>query len=149
MKPIDKTPPPQEGAIRLEFDLHHSPAKVWRALTDPTLLAKWLLPVVGHKLEPQAAFTLQAQPQPGWDGTVRCRYLEIEPEEKLSWAWIVGDIDTVVTLTLTPTDFGTHLSLVQSGFEPDQKQNVAGARYGWNMMGKKLVALLETMRTEA
>jgi len=47
-----------------------------------------------------------------------------------------------VTFTLTPTASGTHLSLVQSGFRPDQKQNVAGARYGWNMMGGKLVNLL-------
>jgi hypothetical protein len=34
------------------------------------------------------------------------------------------------------------LSLVQSGFKPDQKQNFGGARYGWKMMGGKLVDLL-------
>jgi hypothetical protein len=31
---------------------------------------------------------------------------------------------------------------VQSGFKADQKQNVAGARYGWKMMTGKLVDLL-------
>jgi hypothetical protein len=31
---------------------------------------------------------------------------------------------------------------VQSGFKPDQKQNFGGARYGWKMMGGKLVDLL-------
>ena len=46
---------------------------------------------------------------------------------------------------LTPTESGTHLSLVQSGFKPDQKQNFAGARYGWKMMGGKLVDLLATL----
>jgi uncharacterized protein YndB with AHSA1/START domain len=51
-------------------------------------------------------------------------------------------MDTVVTFTLTPTASGTRLSLVQSGFKPDQKQNFAGARYGWKMMGGKLVDLL-------
>jgi hypothetical protein len=35
------------------------------------------------------------------------------------------------------------VSLVQSGFKPDQKQNFNGARYGWKMMGGKLVDLLE------
>ena len=89
-----------------------------------------------------APFTLETQPQPGWDGVVNCRFLEIEANRKLSWAWVVGDIDTVVTFTLTPTASGTHLSLVQSGFKPDQKQNLAGARYGWNMMSGKLVDLL-------
>jgi len=46
------------------------------------------------------------------------------------------------TFTLTPTASGTRLSLVQSGFKPDQKQNFGGARYGWKMMGGKLVDLL-------
>jgi uncharacterized protein YndB with AHSA1/START domain len=123
--------------------LHHAPEKVWRALTDPVLLAEWLLPVVDLKLDPGAAFTFQAPPQPGWDGAVNCRFLEIEAHRKLSYTWVVGfGIDTVVTFTLTPTASGTRLSLVQSGFRPDQKQNRAGARYGWKVMGGKLVDLL-------
>jgi uncharacterized protein YndB with AHSA1/START domain len=142
MNPIDKTAPSQTESISFEFDLHHSPEKVWRALTDPVLLTEWLLPVIELKLEPGAAFTLKTQPQPGWDGIVNCRFLEIEAHRKLSLRWIVGDIDTVVTFTLTPTASGTRLSLVQSGFRPDQKQNFGGARYGWKMMGGKLVDLL-------
>ena len=144
MNPIDKTAPSQTESISFEFDLHHSPEKVWRALTDPVLLAEWLLPVVGLELEPGAAFTFKTQPYPGWDGIVNGRILEIEAHRRLSYTWVVGDmdIDTVVTFTLTPTASGTRLSLVQSGFKPDQKQNFGGARYGWKMMGGKLVDLL-------
>jgi uncharacterized protein YndB with AHSA1/START domain len=142
MTPTDKTPRAQTESIAFEFDLHHPPQKVWRALTDPVLLAEWLLPVLDLRLERGAAFTFKAPPQPGWDGTVNCRLLEIEAQKKLSWAWVVGDLDTVVTFTLTPTPSGTRLSLVQSGFKPDQKQNFAGARYGWKLMGGKLVDLL-------
>ena len=135
-------------SISFEFDLPHSPAKVWRALTDPVLLSEWLLPVVGLTLEPEAAFTFKTQPHPGWDGIVNCRMLEIEAQRKLSYTWVVGEtaatfhLDTVVTFTITPTAAGTRLSLVQSGFKPDQKQNFGGARYGWKMMGGKLVDLL-------
>jgi uncharacterized protein YndB with AHSA1/START domain len=69
--------------------------------------------------------------------------LEIEANRKLSYTWVVGDfIETVVTFTLAPTASGTRLSLVQSGFKPDQKQALGGARYGWKMMGEKLVDLL-------
>jgi uncharacterized protein YndB with AHSA1/START domain len=84
------------------------------------------------------------EPLPGWDGTVHCRLLEIEAHRKLSYTWVVGDmdIDTVVTFTLTSTASGTRLSLVQSGFKPDQKQESGGARYGWKMMGGKLADLL-------
>ena len=142
MSSTDQTAPSQAESISFDFDLQHSPEKVWRALTDPALLAEWLLPVVALKLEPGAAFTLKAPPQPGWDGIVNCRFAEIEAHRKLSYAWVVGDIDTVVTFTLTPTASGTRLSVVQSGFKPHQKRNVAGARYGWKMMGGKLVDLL-------
>ncbi|RKH14700.1 SRPBCC domain-containing protein [Corallococcus sp. CA053C] len=144
MTPFDKTAPSQTEAISFEFDLHHSPKKVWRALTDPELLTEWLLPAVGFKPQPGTAFAFKTQPYPGWDGTVNCRVLESEEQRKLSYTWVVGDmvLDTVVTFTLTPTEAGTRLSLVQSGFKPDQKQNFGGARYGWNMMGGKLVDLL-------
>lgn len=144
MTVTDITAPSQTDAIAFELELHHAPEKVWRALTEPTLLAEWLLPAFGLELAPGKAFTLKTQPYPGWDGTVHCRFVEIEPQRKLSYTWVVGDmeLDTVVTFTLTPTASGTHLSLVQSGFKPAQKQNFGGARYGWKMMGGKLVDLL-------
>ena len=143
MTVTDKTAQSQTESISFEFDLPHPPEKVWRALTDPVLLAEWLLPVVDLKLEPAAAFAFKTQPYPGWDGTVNCRVLEIEAPKKLSYTWVVGEmLDTVVTFTLSPTASGTRLSLVQSGFKPDQKQNFAGARYGWRMMGGRLVDLL-------
>jgi uncharacterized protein YndB with AHSA1/START domain len=140
---IEQTAQSQSESLSFEFDLHHLPEKVWRALTDPALLAEWLLPVVELELEPGAAFTFKAPPQPGWDGSVNCKFVEIEPNRKLSYTWIVGDIDTVVTFALTPTASGTRLSLVQSGFKPHQKKNFGGARYGWKaIMGPKLVDLL-------
>ena len=140
---IDTTAPSQTESLSFDFDLPHLPEKVWRALTDPALLTEWLLPVFELELEPGAAFTFKTQPYPGWDGAVNCRMLEIEAERKLRYSWVVGDtIDTVVTFTLTPTASGTHLSLVQSGFKPNQKHNFGGARYGWKMMGGKLVDLL-------
>jgi len=103
--------------------------------------------VVGFRTEPGAAFTFKTRPYPGWDGIVNCRILESDAPHKLSYAWVVGDmaLDTVVTFTLTPTASGTRLSLVQSGFKPDQKQNFGGARYGWKMMGGKLIELLATI----
>ncbi len=139
---VDTTAPSQRESLSLEFELPHSPAKVWRALTEPALLAEWLLPVVDLRLEPGATFMFRTQPYPGWDGTVSCRVLEIEPQRKLSYAWTVPFLETVVTFTLTPTASGTRLSLVQSGFQPTQKREFGGARYGWTMMGGKLVELL-------
>jgi uncharacterized protein YndB with AHSA1/START domain len=140
----DKTDKTQTDSITFELDLKHPPQKVWRAISEPALLAEWLLPTIDLKLEKGAAFKLKSQPFPGWDGIVDCKFLEIEANKKLSYTWNVGgmELDTVVTFTLEPTPSGTRLHLVQSGFKPAQKQNWGGARYGWNLMGGKLVEVL-------
>ena len=132
----------QGDTLSLDFDLPHPPEKVWRALVEPELLAQWLLPVFDLELEKGAAFMFRTQPYPGWDGTVSCRFVEIEPHRKLVYTWSVPFLETVVTFTLAPTTTGTRLNLVQSGFKPDQKREFGGARYGWNMMGGKLAELL-------
>ena len=142
MNVIDKTAPSQTKAIAFDIELPHPPEKVWRALTEPELLAEWLLPVIDLKLEPDAAFTFKTQAYPGWDGTVNCRFVEIETYRKLTYTWTVPFLETVVTFTLTPTASGTRLSLVQSGFNEQQAREFGGARYGWKMMGEKLFQLL-------
>lgn len=141
---IDTTAASQNETLSFELDLQHPPEKVWRALTDPKLLAEWLLPAFDLELAPGAPFIFKSQPYPPWDGTVNCRFVEIETHRKLSFAWVVGnmEIDTVVTFTLAPTPSGTRLSLVHSGFTPEQKGAFGGQRYGWKMMGEKLENLL-------
>jgi uncharacterized protein YndB with AHSA1/START domain len=145
MNSSDKTIRSQTDAVAFEWEVPHAPEKVWRALTDPALLTQWMMPVDQLTLEPGATFSLQIPPQPGWTGTVQCRFVEIEAERKVSYTWSVPPLETVVTFTLTPTESGTHVSLLQSGFTPDQARNFGGARYGWRMMGDKLVELLARM----
>lgn len=147
MHPVDVTERSQTETLAFEIDLPHPPEKVWRALTEPTLLSEWLLPVLGIDLLPGGELTLQAPAFPGWDGKVHCRFLEIAAPRRLSYRWVVGEmeLDTVVTFTLAPSSAGTRLLITQSGFQPHQKKNFGGARYGWKMMGEKLVALLATI----
>ncbi|MBC7842012.1 MAG: SRPBCC domain-containing protein [Gemmatimonadaceae bacterium] len=135
-----------EAAVDLEIELASTPEKVWRALTDPALVSEWLLPVVGLNIELGAAFQLRTDPRPGWDGTINCRILEIEPLRKLSYTWVVADergLDTVVTFTLRPTATGTLLSLAHTGFVlPGQRGALGGTRYGWNLMTTRLIDTL-------
>ena len=145
MSIVDRTERAQIETIAFELELEHAPAKVWRALTEPELLRQWLLPVVGFDLAPGAAFELHAPPQPSWDGTVSCRILEIEPQRKLRYTWTVPFLDTVVTFTVTPTTNGTRLHIEQTGFTREQKRESGGARFGWKMMGGRLIDLLATL----
>jgi uncharacterized protein YndB with AHSA1/START domain len=121
-------------SISMDYDLPYPPAKVWRALTEPELLAAWLMAndmrlAVGH------SFTFKSQPMPWWDGIVHCEVLEIELHKRLRYSWRGGPVDTVVTWTLTPTPSGgTLLALEQSGFRPADVSAVEGARKGWQRM---------------
>lgn len=102
--------------ILLEREYDHPPSLVWRALTEPDLIARWLMdtdfrPEVGHR------FTLRAEPQPGWDGVVHCEVLELEPERLLRYSWVGGPLDTEIAFTLTPTGRGTRLRVRHTGFD--------------------------------
>ena len=101
---------------------------MWRALTDPVLLTEWLLPVV--ELEARAGGGVHVQVAAA-SRVGRHRELPVPRDRNAQEAQLhVGrrrHADTVVTFTLTPTASGTRLSLVQSGFKPDQKQNFGGA----------------------
>ena len=128
----------------VEREFAHPPEKLWRALTQPHLIEEWLMKN-DFKLDVGHRFNLRGD----WGGVLDCEVLEIEPNRTLAYTWNFASedaayqLESVVTFTLTPTASGTHLSLVQSGFKPHQKQNWGGARYGWNMMGGRLVELLE------
>src|SRR2546430_5762272 len=125
-------------SFALEYDLPHPPAKVWRALTEPKLLAEWLMatdmrPVVGK------SFTFKSDPTPWWDGIVNCEVVAVDPPKRLSYTWRSGAgpsaLDTVVTWTLSPTPSGgTHLALEQSGFLPTGKFALDGMSKGWTRM---------------
>ncbi|WP_027344768.1 SRPBCC family protein [Hamadaea tsunoensis] len=109
-----------DTAIEVDEFLPHPPAKVWRALTDPVRLARWLMandfePVVGHR------FTFRTEPVPsqGFDGIIDCSVLEIEPERLLKISWGRVGLDTTVTWRLHPEGTGTRLLLEHAGFAPD------------------------------
>lgn len=130
-------------SVVVERDFAHAPEKLWRALTQPHLIAEWLmrndfLPAVGHR------FTLSGD----WGGVLDCEVLEIEPNETLSYTWNYDHADpafalrSVVTFTLSPIATGTRLRMEQAGFRPDQKQAFGGAIHGWGKFLGKLDLLL-------
>ena len=119
-------------SVVVERKIPHPPEKIWRALTQPHLIAEWLMkndfaPTVGHR------FNLRGD----WGGVLECEVLAIEPNSMLSYTWNFThddpafDLRSVVTFTLVPTSTGTLLRMEQVGFRPDQKQAYGGAKAGW------------------
>lgn len=128
--------------IEMAWELDAEPEKVWRMLTEPKLLERWIM---ANDMEPEVGrkFQFHREPIGGWDGVVHCEVLELDAPKRLAYAWNVGGgmgLETVVTWTLTKTATGTKLELVHSGFEPGPA--FGGAKYGWNTMGAVLVKAL-------
>ena len=116
---------PETLSVVVERVIPYPPEKVWRALTQPHLIAEWLMkndfkPVVGH------SFNLRAD----W-GAVECQVQTVEPNKTLSYTWGSYGLESVVTWTLTPASTGTRLRMEQLGFRPDQQQAYQGAKGGW------------------
>ena len=112
-------------SVVVEREFAHAPEKLWRALTQPHLIAEWLMrndfvPEVGRR------FTLSAD----W-GHVDCQVETIEKDRSLAYRWDTKDLSSVVTWTLVPTSGGTSLRMEQRGFKAHQKSYYQGATVGW------------------
>ena len=78
-------------------------------------------------------------------GDLSCEVLEVEHERTLAYSWTGLGLDSVVTWTLTPVDGGTRLTMVQTGFLPEQKLAYHGARAGWPRFLDRLEAVLAAL----
>ncbi len=122
--------------LTIERELPHPPEKVWRALTESSLIQEWLMgndfqPEVGHR------FKFRSTPVPNWDGVIDSQVLVVEPVSRLSYSWGTMGMESVVTWTLTPTAGGTHVRMEHSGFPSEESASYKGAKYGWtNFIGK-------------
>jgi uncharacterized protein YndB with AHSA1/START domain len=130
-------------SVVVEREFPFPPEKLWRALTQPHLIEEWLMkndfaPIVGHR------FNLHGD----WGGVLDCEVLAVEPNKALSYTWnfehhdAAYNLKSVVIFTLAPTRTGTHLRMEQSGFLPDQKQALGGAKAGWQQFFAKLEQVL-------
>jgi uncharacterized protein YndB with AHSA1/START domain len=138
-------------AIRVDEFLPYAPAKVWRALTDPELMARWLMPG-DFKLEVGHRFTLRTGPMPAvrFGGVVHCEVLAFEPERMLRIRWVdrgtENGLDSTVTWRLVPEGRGTRLFVDHDGFDPDNPYQQLSRRImgdqGWRGTVRRLGGVL-------
>jgi uncharacterized protein YndB with AHSA1/START domain len=116
---------PTTESILIECDLPQPPEKVWRALTKPELLGKWLM---SSDLRAQVGARFHFRPDSSTEGgntPIDCEVLDVEPQRRLRWVqreqggsqtgcpWV----ESVVTLELVGSaNGGTRLRLVHDGF---------------------------------
>ena len=128
--------------IKHTFYFTQAPQEIWPYLTDPDLMAQWLMPsdfkpIVGTHFRftnPNNTFT-------------DCEVLEVTPFTHLSYVWkndwtkTKTPFTSKVSWTLTPVGEGTELLLVHSGFE--LLKDLMSHSSGWSFLGNKLCELLK------
>ncbi|AWT44641.1 MULTISPECIES: SRPBCC family protein [Streptomyces] len=140
------SPPPDDGdddltTIRVDQFFPHPPAKVWRALTDPELLAQWQMPGSEYfRLEVGHRYRMTSVPRPNsrFSGVVEVEVLAYDTPRTLSLRWADADpanpADWTITWTLEQEGRGTRLFLVHEGFDPDDPAQLMARRImggGW------------------
>jgi uncharacterized protein YndB with AHSA1/START domain len=99
-----------EPTLRFERRLRHSPAKVWRAVTDPAEMTHWFPAAVETELRPGApmrfTFPGEAVGDGGWDGEV----LEVDEPKVFMFRWNAD----VLRIELVPDGDGCRLVFTQT-----------------------------------
>lgn len=127
--------------LTMDFQFKTTVEKLWSALTESGKLAKWITennfkPEVGHHFQ----FRLPAFN--GWDGIIDGEVLLVEPPNRLSYTWAVGEEKHTVTWTLQDMGDGKiNLHHEQTGIS--NAQGLEGARYGWSNWYGELTKVLE------
>ena len=130
-----ENPTAAEAPLSFECDLPDPPEKVWRALTEPELLAAWMMPN-DIKAEAGGRFAFAGPGAP-----IECEVIEVEPGRLLRYSWRerpadnnadqLPAFDSIVTFTLARTaSGGTHLRIVHDGFVPVAEPVLAFAGAG-------------------
>ncbi len=122
--------------------LTHSPEDVWRALTDPDVLARWWVPgdiraEVGHR------FSLDM----GKWGQQPCEVTAVEPGRMIAYRFGGGSLDTTITWRLESEGTGTRLFLEHAGFDlgsPLGRQAYEGMGAGWPHVLERIGGAIDT-----
>jgi uncharacterized protein YndB with AHSA1/START domain len=108
--------------------------QVWRALTDPKLVAQWM-GCLGFRALPGHVFHLQPNRERREAGDVTdaiaCRLQILDAPRRLAFTWTFPDTDdTQVSIRLTRIPGGTHVRLVHTGWDQFEEQETAAMREG-------------------
>lgn len=130
----------EAGVIRVSHVYSQPPARVWRALTEPALVARWWAPgdiraEVGHRFEMDM----------GQWGKQTCEVLAVEPERLFRFRFA---LNTTITWTLVPEGPGTRLELTHEGFDLDSPVGLRafeGMKPGWPGVLARIAPVLDSL----
>ncbi|MFD3701626.1 SRPBCC domain-containing protein [Nocardia sp. NPDC058658] len=126
------------ASVEIGNFLAHAPSDVWHALTDPSVVQRWLMPSTGFVASVGTHFVFTVPPQPSSAarrqatsvGEIACEVLTARPSEQLTLSWVDLRAERpsrwVIDWTLLSQGRGTRLLLTHKGFDiEDRRQKMA------------------------
>ncbi len=128
--------------------------RVWAALTDTEIIAKWLMPNT-FQAELGHVFSMDCPPGIGSGAPIRSVVTELDPpagakSARLSYTWEIDQpvLHTEVRMELSEADGLTRLDLVHSGWQdlaPEHEHVHRRHADGWvHLLGQALRQLVES-----
>ena len=141
--------------MALTWELDAPREQVFRALSEPAVLARWwgpsgfTIPEIKLDLRVGGDFRFTMQPPGGDAFHLAGRFVEIDPPSRLAYTFRweepdPEDRETLVTLSLDAVGNATRVSLTQGGFASDARLELH--REGWTESLVKLRRLVEPGR---
>ena len=139
--------------IERSVEIAHPPARVWAALTTAEGLRSWFGNTATIDLRPGGAAEMT------WTGGEKAsmRIERVEEPTVFGFTWGINGLPdgdprrTYVEFTLTPTEAGTRLTVIESGFaqlpEDDYRKAFDGNTEGWAHELGELVEYLDANAT--
>ncbi|WP_433495982.1 SRPBCC domain-containing protein [Micromonospora sp. CA-248089] len=124
--------------IVTEVDLFHPPARVWRALTERALLAKWF----ADSAPGSERWILATAALPGYDGDTEVETVELRAPDRLVVRCREAGRATRLACDLTPTAHGTRLSVREVLEEGDWDADARAEQHEQAVTGR-LPAILD------
>jgi len=104
------------------FKLNASPADLYNALTNSSMIEIWTGEAAVMSTEPGSEFSL-------WDGEIVGRNIEFVQDQKIVQSWYFGeDVESIVTIKLHLDKQGTNVEVHQTNIPDEAYENIAD---GW------------------
>jgi len=132
-------------AVDHQYLIHATPERTFDALTNPTMLVKWLADTAEVAPRKGGRYRLGWTGGPTHTGTV----VEFEPGRTIAfeWAWPgVALRGTILRFSVEPKDGGSLLKVEHTGFPKLERWTdlYGGAEWGWTYFVLNLKSVLES-----
>lgn len=141
----------EDGALVLTRDVARPREHVWRCLTDPACFKVWWRDNLEFEARLGGRFVEPWVDPSGRQRRTQAEVTAYQPPEGLVMVWADEDweFDTVVSVTLTPIDGGTRVTIEHQGWEraaePDRATYLLDHHGGWGRHLDNLAAFAEDL----